>query len=321
MCFPPFCHPATHFLGCFGLRQGAAFVLVLNAAYGLALIVVHSLLLGKASQTQAQQPSYQGQDTGSSAWALQLMDLDLAWTHQLMGIDDQSNIICGLLYGIFIVLICGYMFHTVHQGPAPTTTRWFVAFMNLELIIHIGLTVVKLPKLCTIQANFMPDLHMQCNVQRFLFIERALGLLILASLCTWIFASFAYILTFGHNATVDRPEFAAALDVNDAQQTRTNGIGGLERMPFGTGRNLMASSFSRHSLAETPMARTSLVGGPVQAQSFSHVGSMRVAPGAPMRTSYNIGNIARAGTSMVSSSTDHSYHETQSLIKPPVAIF
>jgi len=40
-----------------------------------------------------------------------------------------------------------------------------------------------------------------------------------------------------------------------------------------------------------------------------------------MRTSYNIGSMPRASSSMVTSTTDHSQAETQALIKPPIAIY
>ncbi|CAK0828819.1 unnamed protein product [Prorocentrum cordatum] len=50
MCFPPFCQPAKHFLGCLGLRQGAAVVLILDALYGLSLVVLHGMLLGQVQE-------------------------------------------------------------------------------------------------------------------------------------------------------------------------------------------------------------------------------------------------------------------------------
>lgn len=323
MCFPPFCHPATHVLGCLDLRQGSAGVLIINAIYGICLIVIHSLLLGEpqaAVPTPAQSPYPSAVPVAikpgdGSHWFLQLMDMDISWGHNLMGLDNETNLVGGLVYGIIIVLLCGYMFYAIFQAGAtlPTTTRWFCAFMNLELIVYVGLAIIKIPKLCKMQATYLDDLYMECKVLQLTFVERAIALLIAGSLCTWIFSSFAYNIGQNYSGTYERANLANVMD--DPSQIRRPG--GLSSQLSLSGRDM--SLMSRHNLAgvsQMPNPRFDMVGGPV---SVAAGGSVRM-PAGQQRTSYNIG-MARASSSHVSSTTDRSYPEMQALIKPPVAIF
>eukprot|EP00930_Biecheleria_cincta_P004922 TRINITY_DN10584_c0_g1_i1.p1 TRINITY_DN10584_c0_g1~~TRINITY_DN10584_c0_g1_i1.p1 ORF type:complete len:443 (+),score=62.40 TRINITY_DN10584_c0_g1_i1:86-1330(+) len=414
MCFPPYCHPATHVLGCFGLRQGAIGVLVMNAAYGLCLVVVHALLMGEFNKVEVGGPeggpaavAGEGEkvakgenDFGSEAserrlahndgvgWLIQIMDLDIGWGHELMGFDDYSNMLAGrspmvggqtawqelrtslvgsstsrrrklrhragrsrstwasttmtrvsLSYGIVVIVACGYMLHSIQTGGGslglPTMTRWFVAFMNLELMLYIGVVLVKLPQLCKMQTEYMPNLHMECPVQRFMYLQRTLFLIVLASLCIWIFSSYSFTLTFGvHGPNVmDRPEFQDHIDIRDSQLTGKPppGYGG----PPGAPPHSLGGSppyQTRHSLAA---GGRSLVGGAVQASSFHSVRSQALGPApsagsqslgpapsaGPQRTSYNIGSMARAGSSMVSSASERSHPETYPLIKPPLHVY
>eukprot|EP00440_Ansanella_granifera_P064875 gb/GFBE01070343.1/.p1 GENE.gb/GFBE01070343.1/~~gb/GFBE01070343.1/.p1 ORF type:complete len:351 (+),score=31.38 gb/GFBE01070343.1/:1-1053(+) len=350
MCFPPFCHPAQHVLGCFGLRQGATGVLVINASYGLCLVIVHALLLGEVNKgpsgeashvTEARAPEMQQgyerrlTENEGVGWLVQILDLDIGWGHRLLGFDDQANLVAGLIYGIVIICACAYMFHSIQSGGGgfglPNTTRWFVAFMNLELLMYIGVVLVKLPELCKMQAEFMPNLTMECPVQRFMFLQRMVFLIIAASLCIWVFSSFAFSLTFGTGLQMDRPEFADHLDMRDAHITGKppggppNGgapYGGQDGRPYGgqgTAPYQTRHSLSSHTSLAAGGGRHSLVGGAVHAPTSFH--SVRSQPPAGGRTSYNIGNMARAGSSMISSTSEHSHPETQSLIKPPLHVF
>lgn len=323
MCFPPFCHPAQHVLGCFGLRQGAAGVLVMNGFYGLCLVIVHSLLIGSERPITLDERSARRLGEGDGNWMIQLMDLDIGWGHDLLGFDDQTSQFAGLANGIVIILVCGYMFYNVQAGglQLPTTTRWFVAFMNLELMLYVGIVLLKLPKLCLMQEQWMPDLHMECPVQKFTYIQRVICITIAASLCIWVFSSFAFSLTFG-NVAMDRPEFAMDLENRDAYVTgKSNGLSGM-----GPSMSSASPYQTRQSLAP-PLSlsgRQGISGGSVHAP-LSSSASMRASPtstqAGPQRTSYSIGNIARASSSMVSSTTDRSSNEMQSLIRPPLHVF
>eukprot|EP00913_Durusdinium_trenchii_P026443 g24809.t1 len=98
----------------------------------------------------------------------------------------------GLIYGVVIILVCAYTFHQINSvrigGEClnlPTASRWFVAFMNLELLLYLGLVLVKLPLICRMQAEFMPNLTMECEVQRFMYLQRVVCSIIAASLCIW----------------------------------------------------------------------------------------------------------------------------------------
>lgn len=339
MCFPPICHPATHVLGCFGLRQGASGVLVLNALYGLCLVIVHALLLGEVDKEpvpprhgslRGMRGMPEGMERGHMegtmphegpaivpdngvGWLVQLLDLDIGWGHRLFGFDDQSDLIAGLIYGVFIIVVCAYTFHQINSvrmgGEClnlATASRWFVAFMNLELLLYVGLVLVKLPILCKMQAEFMPNLTMECQVQRFMFLQRVVCNLVAASLGIWVFSSYSFSLTFG-NVSMDQPEFADQLEMRDA--AFTGKMPDLGPAPLGSmGRQSFAPPpyQTRQSLAPPPSAPRSLNAAPGRSQ----VGG---------RTSYHIGNMARAGSSMVSSTSGDP--ETQALIKPPLHVF
>ncbi|OLQ07127.1 hypothetical protein AK812_SmicGene9481 [Symbiodinium microadriaticum] len=84
MCFPPICHPATHVLGCFGLRQGAGGVLVLNALYGLALVIVHALLLGEIDKGLPTLPS-SVKNEGVGWWETLAFQIFIALTVAALG--------------------------------------------------------------------------------------------------------------------------------------------------------------------------------------------------------------------------------------------
>lgn len=331
MCFPPICHPATHVLGCFGLRQGASGVLVLNALYGLCLVIVHALLLGEVDKEPSpRHGSLRGRMEGGRpmepipgppiengvGWLIQLLDLDIGWGHRLFGFDDQSDLIAGLIYGVLIIVVCAYTFHQINSirlgGECvnlATASRWFVAFMNLELLLYVGLVLVKLPILCKMQVEFMPNLAMECEVQRFMFLQRVLCNLVAASLGIWVFSSYSFSLTFG-NVSMDQPEFADQLEMRDAAFSGKFPEDRLGPMP----QTSFAPPYqTRQSLAPPP--RQSLA--PPQSAPRSLNAAPRASQGS--RTSYHIGSMARAGSSMVSSTSGDP--ETQALIKPPLHVF
>lgn len=323
---------------------------MLNALYGLALVIVHALLLGEIDKGDvghghgaAMHP--QGLPTLPSSvknegvgWLVQLLDLDIGWGHRLLGFDDQSDLIAGLVYGVVIICICAYTFQQINAPRVggecvnlPTVSRWFVAFMNLELLLYLGLVAIKLPLLCKLQAEFMPNLGMECEVQRFMFLQRSLFLTVAASLGIWVFSSYAFSLTFG-NVAMDQPEFADQLDLRDAEFTGQKlpgygppGMGSLGPRggtgPPGRGSASLASMppayQTRHSLSP-PMGapQRSLMGAPPVASFQSgRGGGGGGGGGGGSRTSYNIGSMARAGSSMVSSGSGDP--EMQALIKPP----
>lgn len=322
MCFPPFCAPATHFLGCFSLRIGAGVVLVLNAGYGLSLIVVHALLLGEdkdiASAAATTTPTALGAapsptttpvaEEVDSGWHLQLMDLDISWGHELLRFDDYSCLLCGLIYGVIIVVLSGLMFHATmsHASYLAVAARWFVAFMHLEMIMFVGLMMAKLSKVCSIQEVYMPKLEMNCDVLQFLYLERCAVMLVAAGVCSWVFASMTYLLTFG-NQPVDRADFAQHLDMpsrdalHDAEMASRDAL-----VPRGL------------QPGEGPSIRMP-IGEPLRTGFQGSMRSMSAAA-SPQRTSYHI---PRA-VSHASSATRGSNHGTgisHSLVRPPVAIY
>mmetsp|Transcript_17800 Transcript_17800/g.41497 ORF Transcript_17800/g.41497 Transcript_17800/m.41497 type:complete len:299 (+) Transcript_17800:167-1063(+) len=226
MCTPPFCEPARHVFGCLTLRTGAAGVLVLNLIYGLTLIVLHAMLLGLSSGeattpapaapaptaapssssrrlTAAAAPAPSGYDS----WLLSLLDMELAWAHRLLGMDDHTCITLGLLYGIAVFgLAAGALYLILtHATQAHRIARWYVAWLHVQIIAYVGVVLAKLPSLCEMQEEYWPHLYMDCDVLRFLYLERVFIRVFLASVCTWIFASFSYHLS-DSNPVVDQVE-------------------------------------------------------------------------------------------------------------------
>jgi len=243
---------------------------------------------------------------------LQLVDLDIGWGHRLLGFDDFSCLISGLVYGVIIVLLCAYMFHAVIAGgkSLPTTSRWFVAFMNLELVLFVGLMLAKMPKLCAIQDQFMQRLEMDCSLLRFLYVQRACVMVLVGGFCCWVFSSLAYFLSFGFQA-IDRPEYAEHLELHDqtAQQ------GAPARSPLGFGTPPMAAP--PQSFARRPVGEAIHVGPRSTVANLTRASGSSSAA-APQRTSYNI---PRVSSSITTTATSQSHAEMQHLIKPPVAVF
>jgi len=197
-------------------------VLLLDGLYGLLLVVIHALLLGEADTNMIEDSH--GKDVilrnaKLNHWFLQLVDLDVAWGHELLGFEDYSLFIGGLVYGIVIILLCAFMLHTVLTTTAHTmqfvSRWWFVAFLHFEIILYCGLAFAKYPKLCEVREEFMPLLSTDCDVLRFTFLERAGVRGLLGSVCCWIFSSFVYLL--GQNdPVIDDPKSPeGTVDYND----------------------------------------------------------------------------------------------------------
>jgi len=384
LCAPPLCQPASHFLGCFSLRTGAAVVLAGDASYGLSMVVLHSLLLGEVKEPASEKiresqaaadrrlqagvgmpaASASAVATGGAVagqetpWYLQFLDLDIGFGHQLLGLSDQMNIVSGLLYGIVVTGVSLYVLQAVVSGSAklPSISRMFTSFAHLQILLYVFISLIKLPKLCKpIQKEYLPHLYMECTILWFIYIQRVIIGVVVASFATWVFASFSFVLTFGHGAhtAIDRPDYTSSLDLNprgDQQGGHDDGYPAKPPMgggPPGTGGYGPPRGYAgggggyrgyeggggggppRSSMA--PPARHNLVGPATHAPSYDHRGgdngydrggpSMSRVPQGGGGQSYNVGRMPRASSSMQTSSTAHSHNEQHPLIKPPVAIY
>lgn len=311
-------------------------MLILNGMYGLSMVVTHSLLLGDVDKeittttvdpTQAAGMGGDLEDlTGDKVsgtdhhWFLELLDLDIGFSHNLLGFDDFSCLLCGLLYGILIVALCGLMLNMMYmKGPQlPNACRMFMAFINLEIVIYVAIVICKLPKLCKMQDEFLPRLGMDCPVLRFLYLQRVVVFLTVAGLSCWTFSSLAYVLTFG-NQVIDHPNFAHAVEMqHDAYST-----GGPPGQTPGPGFPGSGYAGGARSYAQSPArsyanySQRPPVGSAVSAAG-RYPPASRLANAA--QTSYSIPNhMPRSGSSMVSTTTSHS-QERQGLLHPSYAV-
>jgi hypothetical protein len=138
-------------------------------------------------------------------WYLQIIDLDLAWAHGVLGFNDWYLCIFGLTYGVIIIAFSIFVLQAVLTASrtAAVISRWFMMFLHLELILYVLLILVKLPMLCRIKHHFLTLMNEDCNVLKFMFFERAVSRIIIGSLCCWVFSSFAYLLAWGDGAIDD----------------------------------------------------------------------------------------------------------------------
>lgn len=175
-------------------------VLVLDAAYGLALVVLHATLLGKIHGDSLASKESREVDH----WFVQLVDLDLSWGHRLMGFDDFACLLSGLLYGVAVITCTTCALGSVTQGAhgsvsvdgsraEPSLPRWFLVFAHVQLIIYIGQAVAKFPLLCELRRDYFPMLESNCDVLRFAYGERVIVGIAVASLGLWVLGSFSYL--------------------------------------------------------------------------------------------------------------------------------
>merc|ERR1719498_1724604 len=137
-------------------------------------------------------------------WFAQVVDLDLAWAHGVLGLGDWYLCMLGLLYGVVIIAFSLFVLHAVitYSRTSGVITRWFMMFLHMELILYIALVLIKMPLLCKAKHHFLTLMNEDCSVLRFMFFERAASRIIIGSLCCWVFSSFAYLLAWG-DAGVD----------------------------------------------------------------------------------------------------------------------
>lgn len=204
MCTPPFCYPARRALGCLTLRQASASVITLNSIYGFTLVMVHVLVFRARSRSRHDGRLLESQSTRhGDNWYLQVLDLDLAWAHGTFGVRDWWLCMCGMFYGIIIIVFSLFMLHAVlavsHATIQSTAMfcRWFMVFLHFELILYIAIVLLKFLALCHLKKHFFTLMDEDCSILKYTFAERACFRFLLASWCCWIFSSFAYFVAWG----------------------------------------------------------------------------------------------------------------------------
>jgi len=352
-------------------------VLVGDLVYGICLVALHGVLLG--SPAKLGEPSVkeraansleigerrladgagQGEDAEQGSWVFQLMDLNIGWGHQLLGMDNASNETCGLIYGLATVAISVVALYATLHGASwlPGISRYAAAYMHIQVGLLGGMALAKLPTLCTTQILYLPALQPtileHCNEAfRFMFLQRVVTTLTLASLCTWVYSSFAFVLTFGPDAhfRIDHPDHAHGLNALDAERSgkppppppsaQDDGlVGGSVRVdpaaavakdaaglaagapPSQAGDHRRHSHHHHHSRHHGQQSHHGDHRSHHSSHHSSHHHRSNYEDGADRganRTSYNIGLVPRGGSHAPSAD---GRGETQALLRPPVAVY
>jgi hypothetical protein len=211
MCTPPFCYPAQRALGYFTLRKASAAVVCINSLYGVVLVMVHVLIFRDYGSDQEERRLEEEASRHQDNWYLQLLDMDLAWAHGLIGVSDWWLCTCGVIYGIVIIVFSLFILHAVlalNDATAQSTailSRWYMMFLHLELILYVVLVFLKMLLLCRIKNHYLKLMDEDCSILRYTFAERSCFRMIFGSWCCWIFSSFAYYLAWG-DAIIDDPQ-------------------------------------------------------------------------------------------------------------------
>lgn len=198
MCVPPLCEPATRCFGCLSLKCGTILALILNALYGLGVVMLHALLLSENhKQVNGFVATPNGLPVGTTRdhWLMQFIDLDLSWGHRLMGFDDFKCLISGLGYGLLIIVATIFALNSLCKADSarPVALAYFVVFAHFELVMYFAVNLAKYPQLCKLRREYYPSLEATCDVLRFAFVERCVFGLFLGSMVLWIVGSFAYL--------------------------------------------------------------------------------------------------------------------------------
>lgn len=311
-------------------------VLVLDAAYGLVLVVLHAILLGELPKEEDgwNEDSYAEK---KKHWLQEFVDLDMSWGHRLLGFDDKTCLVSGLLYGLLVVATTVFTLNLLFlSGPGRQgwggqmslfTLRWYVVFMHVQMVLYIGVTIAKFPKLCKLREEYFVALESNCDVLRFIFAERFVYGLICGSLCIWIFGSFAY-LKGAHG-----PQSDYLSDDSDGANgaPRTRGLSGPRSYVTQAPRGL-AGALGHHG-AGPPRTRGLHVqpaGHPGSfALSTGGVGSFATGDGRSVPRSYTHAGHGTPSTSVPRSFTHNSGMMSQTpsfvgggtaVIKPPMAV-
>jgi hypothetical protein len=326
MCIPPFVQPAHHALGCLRLKAGAKIVLLLDMLYGGIMLLVHFLLLeGAQVQQSAAQALEQQEDRRlrhrhlreshatdvelglltHRGWFLKLMALDFGWSHRLLDFNNVTNFQAGLFFGIITIVVCSVTLAAILQKwpNLPKVLRYCVVFMHLQIVLFVLVALLKLQKMCTIQAEYHPSFgpDSECYTFKIMWFQRVLIVLAVGTMGTWIFSSFAFVLTFGHDAHIhiDRAEHHDDLDAADGDHHKIL----PDTLTTPPGQTSMATS-----MAPKGAGMASQMVGPTPVGS-QMLGSRASVPPMPQRTSYRVGVMG----------PQPSQAETQALLRPGAA--
>jgi len=153
-------------------------MLGMNVVYGLGLVVLHAELLGTGDR--------------KPHWFVQLADLDFSWGHGLLGFDDFPCLVCGLIYGVAVLLGSSFALHEIFDKDRRPQL-WFIVFGHVELFLFGAIALAKSPWLCKLRLIRYPDLEAHCDVLRFTFLWRQFINVLVASFALWVVTSFSRV--------------------------------------------------------------------------------------------------------------------------------
>jgi len=335
------CQPATHFLGCFSLRTGAKVVLVVDALYGLTLVVMHSMLLNQVKEPRSEllrekdlsiagarrlqvapgaeltampageqgagvaaiaQAAAERAGEQKTAWWLQFLDLDFGFGHQLFSLSDGANLVTGLIYGVIVIGVSLYVLQAI-QTHSPSLGSTARWFTTFAHLQILLYTFVQLVK--------WPKL---CNV-----IQREyLTHLYMECHVLWhvyICRSIFYIVVFSLGTWVFG-SFSFVLTFGHAAHTA------VDRPEYGEALDLPPVDERKGPPDDVYASGRPRTLPPRGAGSYG----VQVAPRPSAAEGYylggagNAGRMARATSSMATSASGYS-QERNPLIRPPIAIY
>jgi hypothetical protein len=200
---------------------------------------------------------------------------------------------------MFIFAFSGFVLHAVFTAPrtAAVTARWFMVFLHIELLLYIALIIIKLPLLCTIKNHFLQLMKEDCNVLRFMFLERGVVRVCVGSLACWVFSSYAYLLAWGDPVVYDPTLQADPGAVNQSE---------IRLQAFREGRvptaAITAASPATRVYPDDPYRRASFGGSAAVPDRYSHVVSggpdrySHVVSAGPDRYSHIVGDPVSVST-------------------------
>jgi len=195
---------------CLPLRPGCGLIIVVDALYGLAVLVVHAILLATMHDRADWVP--EGFD-----WLLQQADLDLGTFHhtQMSGYSEFVLLLLGLFYGVVVTASSLFAFRAVLVPGASFFLQSYLMIGWFQLVVFAISSLGKGSRLCKIRERCFPDLEADCDAMYWLYYQRVWFGVFLALFMLWTLGSYVATLAsssavYSRLGTVDSAVYSVA---------------------------------------------------------------------------------------------------------------